>query len=328
VGGSESESPLPTAATMRLIIDTDPGVDDGVALVMALRQPGVCVEAITVVQGNAGLAHNVRNARLVTEVCGVEIPVYAGAHHPIARPAPRRPSWIHGKDGFGDTRLRPRRGRADPGFAADRIAEMVLRSPGEITLVTLGPLTNIALALAREPRLPKAARRLVMMGGAARAADNVTPVAEFNVHADPEAAKAVFAAGFNLTMAGIDLSRGAARLTEEDVATIAALDTPAARLVSALLAHSLRVAARRPALPGEHGAACPDAVAMAIALDPSIMTEHADAHVDVETAGALTTGMTVIDRLGLSGHPPNTRVGYAIDAARFKALLFERCRER
>ncbi|MGD9890625.1 MAG: nucleoside hydrolase [Dehalococcoidia bacterium] len=311
---------------MRLIIDTDPGVDDGVALVMALRHPGVHVEAITVVHGNAGLAHNVRNARLVTEVCGVEVPVYAGARHPIMRPAPRRPSWIHGKDGFGDIGLRPRRGRADLGFAADRIVELVMRSPGEITIVTLGPLTNIALALVREPRLPKAVRGIVLMGGAARAADNVTPVAEFNVHADPEAAKAVFRAGFSLTMAGIELSRGAARLTEEDVAAIAALATPAARLVGALLGHSLRIAARRPMLPGEHGAACPDAVGMAIALDPSIMSDHADAHVDVETSGALTTGMTVVDRLGLSGHPPNARVGYAIDAARFKALLLERCR--
>jgi purine nucleosidase len=313
---------------MRLIIDTDPGIDDGVALVMALRQPEVIVEAITVVQGNAGLAHTVRNARLVTEACGVDVPVFAGAHHPIARPAPRRPPWINGKDGFGDIGLRPHRRRADPGFAADRIVEAAMRSPGEITLVTLGPLTNIALALAREPRLPKAIRGLVMMGGTVRAEGNLTPVAEFNVYADPEAAKTVFAAGFDLTMAGIELSRGAARLTEEDVAAIAALDTPAARLAGALLGHSLRIAARRPSLPGEHGVACSDAVAMAIALDPSIMTEHTTAHVDVETSGALTTGMTVVDRLGLSGHPANTRVAYAIDAGRFKALLRRCCTAR
>jgi purine nucleosidase len=312
---------------MRLLIDTDPGVDDGVALTMALRQPGVRVEAVTVVQGNAGLTHNVRNARLVAEVCGVDVPIYAGAQHPIARPAPRRPSWIHGRDGFGDLGLRPRRRRPDPGFAADRIVELITAAPGEITVVTLGPLTNVALALAREPRLARAARGLVMMGGAARAAGNITPVAEFNIHADPEAAKVVFAAGFRLTMAGIELSRGPARLTEGDVAAIAALDTAPARLVAALLSHSLRIAARRPMLPGEHGAACPDAVAMAVALDPAVLTEHADAFVDVETAGALTTGMTVVDRLDITGRPPNARVGYAVDADRFKALLTERCRE-
>lgn len=313
---------------MRLLIDTDPGVDDGVALTMALRQPGVSVEAITVVHGNAGLAHNVRNARLVTEICEVNPPVYAGAHHPIARPAPRRPSWIHGRDGFGDIDMRPRRSRPTPGFAPDRIVEVVMRAPGEITLVTLGPLTNIALALTREPQLARAARRLVMMGGAARAAASTPPVAEFNIHTDPEAAKIVFDAGFHMTMVGIDLSRGAARLTEDDVATIAALDTPPARLVSTLLGHSLRVAARRPMLPGEHGAACPDAVAMAVALDPTLLTEQAAAHVDVETSGALTTGMTVVDHLGITGRPPNATVGYALDAARFKALLLDRCREQ
>jgi purine nucleosidase len=311
---------------MRLLIDTDPGVDDGVALTMALRQPGVAVEAITVVQGNAGLAHNVRNARLVTEVCGVETPLYAGAEHPLVRPSPRRPSWFHGKDGFGDAGLRPRRRHADPGFAADRIVEILMRSPGEITLVTLGPLTNIALALAREPDIARAARGLVMMGGTARAMGNVTPVAEFNVHADPEAAKRVFAAGFDLTMVGIELSRGDARLSEGDVAAIAALGTAPGRMVSALLGHSLRVAAGRPALPGEQGAACPDAVAMAVALDPGLLIDGADAYVDVETSGALTTGMTVIDRLGVTRTPPNAHVGFAIDTARFKTLLMDRCR--
>lgn len=310
---------------MRLLIDTDPGVDDGVALTMALREPVAEVEAITVVQGNAGLAHNVRNARLVVEVCGADVPVYAGADRPLARPVTRRPSWIHGKDGFGDIGLRPRRGRPDPGFAADRIVEIVMKAPSEITLVTLGPLTNVALAVAREPHIARTVRALVVMGGAARAIGTSTPVAEYNIHADPEAAKVVFAAGFPLTMVGIELARGAARLTEADVTQLAAFDTAPARLVTGLLGHSLRVAARRPMLPGEQGAACPDAVAMAIALDPSLLSEQADAFVDIETDGALTTGMTVVDRLGFSGHPPNVRVAEALDAARFKQFLIERC---
>ena len=311
---------------MRLIIDTDPGVDDGVALTMALRHPSAIVEALTVVQGNAGLAHNVRNARLVTEVCGVDVPVYAGAHAPLARPSPDRPHWIHGEDGFGDLSLRPARETADPGFAPDQIVERVMRSPGEITIVTLGPLTNIALALAREPRLAGAARELVMMGGAAQAAGNVTPVAEFNVHADPEAARVVFAAGFRLTMVGVELCRGRARLTEEDVAGIAELGTSAGALVSALLGHSLRSATRRPMLPGEHGATCPDAVAVAVTLDRSILTDRVDAFVDVETSGELTTGMTVVDRLGIRGRPANAAVGVVIDTDRFKSLLRDSCR--
>lgn len=311
---------------MRLLIDTDPGVDDGVALVMALRHPDVTVEAITVVQGNAGLDHNVRNARLVTEVCGAGVPVFAGAHAPLVRPGPERPSWIHGRDGFGDLRLRPRRRTADAGFAPDRIVEVLAAAPGEITLVTLGPLTNIALALAREPRLPALARALVMMGGAPLGRGNVTPAAEFNIHADPEAARLVFKSGFDITMAGIELCRGPARLTDDDVRAIESLGTPPAGLVSALLAHSLRVAARRLMLPDEQGATCPDAVAMAAALDPDILTETAEAFVDVELHGELTTGMTVVDWLGVRRRPPNARIGLALDAPRFKRLLLDLCR--
>ncbi|MGH2585886.1 MAG: nucleoside hydrolase [Dehalococcoidia bacterium] len=307
-------------------MDTDPGVDDGVALTLALRSSEVHVEAITVVQGNAGLVHNVRNARLVAEICGADVPVYAGATRPLLRPTPHRAVWIHGKDGFGDLGLRPRGGRASPGFAPDRIVETIMYAPGEITIVTLGPLTNVALALAREPRIAGAARELVMMGGAAQAAGNTTPAAEFNIHADPEAAKMVFAAGFRLTMAGIELCRGPARLNDADVSAIEAANTQPARLVAALLRHSLLVAGRRPALPGEHGATCPDGVAMAVALDRSILTDQVEAFVDVETAGGLTTGMTVVDRMGLLGRPPNTTVGLAIDVERFKSLLIDRCR--
>lgn len=324
-GEEHPRSPLPTPRS--LIIDTDPGVDDGVALTMALRTPGVHVEALTVVQGNAGLEHNVRNARLVVETCAADVPVYAGARAPLLpRASHARPTWIHGHDGFGDLDLRPRRDAADPGFAADRVVEIVMARPGAITLVTLGPLTNIALALAREPELAQATRELVMMGGAAHAGGNVTPVAEFNIHADPEAARAVFAAGFRLTMIGYELCRGPARLTHEDVAAIAMAGTPAATLVSSLLGHSLRVAARRPHLPGERGATCPDAVAMAVALDRTILTDSVEAHVDVETTGELTTGMTVVDYMGVLNRPSNAHVGLAIDVPRFKAMLADACR--
>ena len=311
---------------MRLIIDTDPGIDDGVALTMALRAPGVTVEAITVVHGNASLDVCVRNVRYVAEICAADVPVFAGAAKPLARPFQSRPSWIHGADGFADDGFVPRRGEADRGFAPDEIVERVLRAPGEITVVALGPLTNIALALAREPRIVEATGELVILGGAVQASGNVTPVAEFNVHADPEAARAVFAAGFRLTMVGIELSRGPARLTEADVAELTSSETPHARLVGALLGHGLSVAGRRPRLPGEQGVACPDAVAMAVALERSILTDAVDCFVDVETAGALTTGMTVVDRLGVLGRPPNARVGLAVDAARFKRLFVERCR--
>lgn len=306
---------------MRLIIDTDPGVDDGVALTMALRTAGVRVEAITVVQGNAGLEHNVRNARTVAETCAADVPVYAGARAPISRPSPERPAWIHGADGFGDLGLRPRRGEADDGFAPDQIVRRLLAAPGEITLVAIGPLTNLALALAQEPGIATAAQELVIMGGTAFAVGNATPAAEFNIFADPEAARIVFGAGFALTMVGIEVCRGAARVTEAERDAICASATPAAALVRALLGHSLAVSARRPMPEGERGASCPDGVAMAVALDRSVMTRYIDAFVDVETHGEITTGMTVIDRLNVSGRSATCRVAEAVDTARWKALL-------
>lgn len=313
---------------MRLLIDTDPGVDDGVALALALRHPDVQVEAITVVRGNADLEQTVRNARLVVETCGADVPVYAGARTPLVRPAPQRPAWVHGADGFGDLGRWPRRAEADGGFAPDRIVELVMGNPGAITLVTLGPVTNLALALAREPRLAEAAHELVMMGGAVQGPGGETPVAEFNMYADPEAARIVVAAGFRLTMVPIELARGPARITADEIGAVQARPTPVARLVGGLLAHSRHVAARRPALGGEPGAACPDAVAMACALDRALLVEYTDAFVDIETRGELTTGMAVVDRLGVLGRPANARVGLALDAARFKAMLFAAMKDK
>jgi len=302
-------------------------VDDGVALVLALRHPRVRVDAITVVRGNAELEQTVRNARLVAETCGVDVPIYAGARGPLVRAAPERPAWIHGSDGFGDLGLRPRQGDADPGFAPDQIVERVMAAAGAITLVTLGPLTNLALALGREPRVAGAVRELVVMGGTSQTSGGMTAVAEFNIDTDPEAARIVLDAGFRLTFVPIELSRGAARFTEDEVSAIRSLGTPASRLAGDLLGHSLRVAARRPMLPGERGAACPDAVAMACAIDRTLLAESVEAQVAIETRAERTTGMTIVDRDGMLSRPPNATVGLSLDAPRFKAMVFERMKD-
>ncbi|MER3421399.1 MAG: nucleoside hydrolase, partial [Chloroflexota bacterium] len=156
---------------LRLLIDTDPGVDDAVALVMALRHPRARVEAITVVAGNVDLEHTVRNARYVVELCEADVPVYAGAARALLREHRRAPD-AHGEDGLGNLGLRPRDPRPAPGHAADVLVERILREPGALTLVTLGPLTNVALALLKEPRIATAVQRVVVMGGAANTAGN------------------------------------------------------------------------------------------------------------------------------------------------------------
>lgn len=313
-----------TMPPLRLLIDTDPGVDDAIALLMALRYPGARVEAITVVAGNVGLEHTVRNARYVVEWCEADVPVYAGAAHALLREA-RRADHVHGNDGLGNLGLRPRNPEPTPGHAVDAIIDLIADNPGAITLVTLGPLTNIALALRKEPRIAALVRRVVMMGGAANTTGNVTPAAEFNIWADPEAARIVFRAGLPLTMVGIEICRGDARWTEAEITDLAAIPTERARVAAALLRASLETARRR-LLPGETpGAGVPDGTAMAVALEPDILTESGDYYVDVETQGELTVGETVVDRRHILGRPPNASVAHAIDIARFKGMLREAC---
>jgi purine nucleosidase len=314
-----------TTTPLRLLIDTDPGVDDAIALLMALRHRGARVEALTVVAGNVGIEHTVRNACWVVEWCEADVPVYAGAAHALLREA-RRASEVHGNDGLGNLDLRPRNPEPAPVHAVDAMIDLVSRNPGAITLVTLGPLTNVALALLKEPRIATLIPRVVMMGGAANVAGNVTPAAEFNVWADPEAARIVFRAGMPLTMVGIEICRGEARWTEAEIKDLAGIGTERARIAATLLGQSLEVARRRPVADEMPGAGVPDGTAMAVALEPETLTESGRYHVDVETHGELTTGETVVDRRGVLGRPPNATVAHAINVARFKEIVREACR--
>lgn len=314
-----------TTTPLRLLIDTDPGVDDAIALLMALRHPDATVEAITVVAGNAGLDQTVRNARYLVELCEADVPVYAGAERALLR-EDRRAGHIHGADGLGDLGLRPRNPEPVPGRAADAIVDIVSANPGAITLVTLGPLTNVALAVAKAPAIAALVREVVVMGGAAAMAGNATPAAEFNIWADPEAARIVFRAGMPLTMVGIEIARGPSRWTAAEIDALGAIGTERARVAAALLGCSLAVDRRR-AQPSEPpGASVPDGTAMTVALARASLIESGRYHVDVETRGELTTGETVVDRRGVTGHPPNATVALAIDAARFKELVRRACR--
>lgn len=313
-----------TIAPLRLLIDTDPGIDDALALLMALRYPGARVEALTVVAGNVALEHCVRNARWVVEWCAVDVPVYAGAPRALLRNR-HRAEAIHGNDGLGNLGLRPRNPDPAPGHAVDALIEIITRNPGAITLVTLGPLTNVALALLKEPRIAGMVPRMVMMGGAANTLGNVTPAAEFNIWADPEAARIVFRSGLPVEMVGIEICRGDARWFADEIKGLERLGTEQARMAAALLGRSLDVARAR-ALPDElPGATVPDGTAMAVALEPSTVIESGRYHVDVETSGELTAGETVVDRRHVLGLSPNATVVHAIDIARFKRMVREAC---
>src|SRR5246127_3909861 len=209
--------------TRTLLIDTDTASDDAVALIMALRSTSVRVAAITVVAGNVPVAQATSNALLTVELCGADVPVYSGAEAPLLRKLAIA-DWFHGADGLGDHGYKPAERRAEPGHAVDALIQTVRDNPG-IEIVTLGPLTNLAMALLREPKLAAYVQRCVVMGGAPCCVGNVTPAAEFNTWVDPEAARIVFRSGLPIEMVGWQLCRGAAVIGPADIDSIATIGT-------------------------------------------------------------------------------------------------------
>jgi purine nucleosidase len=306
----------------RFLIDTDTASDDAVALVMAHQWPDVRVEAITVVSGNVPVEQGSRNARLTVELCGRDTPVHEGLARPLRR-EPAHAEFFHGPDGLGGVSYpEPRR----PPASRDGVSEIVRvfgASPGEITLVTLGPLTNVAAALQREPRLAGWVRECFVMGGSACTVGNITPAAEFNVWCDPEAARVVFHSGMKILMVGWEHCRGAANLDDGEIAQVLAFGTERARF--AIDCNRSALKANREWL-GDPGLALPDPVTMAIALDPAVCTRRSPHYVEVSCDDELTRGMTVVDQLGVTGKAPNVDVCWAIDVARWKATLYRTLR--
>lgn len=282
------------------LIDTDGGSDDVVALILALRSREVRVAAITTVAGNVPVEQATQNVLFTVELCGMQTPVYAGAARPLVEEL-ETAQWFHGKDGLGDHGYAPKELRAEPTHAVDAIIQTVLANPG-IEIVTLGPLTNVALAIRREPKVAQAIGRCVVMGGAPCCEGNVTPAAEFNIWVDPEAAKIVFRSGVPIEMVGWHLCRGTAALNTQDIERILALGTPLAEFVvrcNSVAAEAYRVQT------GEIGISLPDPITMAIALQPELCTFSSMHYVDIETASELTRGMTVVDRLNVGGDGRN-----------------------
>jgi purine nucleosidase len=311
----------------QFLIDTDTASDDAVALVMALRAPDVRVEAVTVVSGNVPLARATENALYTLELCGAGgVPVFAGAERPLVR-GPAHAEWFHGADGFGNQNYPPATLRPQRGHAAEAIVRVARANPG-IELVTLGPLTNVALALARDPSFVGNVGRCVVMGGNPCCEGNVTPAAEYNVWCDPEAARAVFRSGMNIELVGWQLCRGDANLDAGDVANVRALGTKLGHF--AVDINRVAVEANRTQC-GEEGIPLPDPVAMAVALDRRIATESSRHRVEVECDSELTRGMTVVDRLNVADDARNRGdwggagaldVVWGIDVARWKGLLY------
>jgi purine nucleosidase len=302
----------------RFWIDTDTASDDAVAIVMALRHPDVEVVGISVVAGNVPLHLGQANARYTVELCGARTPVYAGAARPLLRELSDA-FFFHGPDGMGGMHYPEASLPLRDEHAVEALIRAVRAAPGEITLVTLGPLTNLALAFALAPDLPGKLAGCYVMGGTAIAIGNITPAAEFNIWVDPEAAKMVVHSGAPILMVGAEHCRDDANLDDADIAHARALDTPVAHF--AIDCNLFALNANREWFK-EAGMGLPDPVTMAIALDPSICTRRGRYWVDIETSSELTRGMTVVDERGVLGRAPNIDVCRGIDVARWKATLF------
>jgi purine nucleosidase len=300
----------------RLLIDTDTASDDAVALLMALRAEAASVVAITVVAGNVPLPQAIQNALYTRDLVGGTAPVYAGRAGPRVGEL-RTAQFVHGEDGMGDIGLELSGRRPDNGDAVDILIDAIRAEPGGLTLVTLGPLTNVAEAFERAPDVADKLDRLVLMGGAADAVGNMTAVAEFNVWADPEAAQIVFGSGAPIEMVGWDISRKYAAFDEDEQQTLRALG-PLGEFAVDTQATLNGWAREKTGLPGFD---YPDPIAMAVALDPGVATSTRRLHVEVETAGEVTRGQTVVDHLGITERSPNADVVLEASRERFLELL-------
>lgn len=304
-----------------ILIDTDPGIDDFMAILFALKSPELDVVALTTVFGNHFVEITTRNALRLLELAERDdIPVARGAYSPLVREYNSPPTVVHGEDGLGDAGL-TEEPVSDPAHAraAQFIVEAVMSRPGEITLVPIGPLTNIAMALKLEPRLVKATRRVVLMGGTAFAPGNVSPVAEANIHNDPEAAALVLGAGWDVVMVGLDVTMQVV-MGRAYVGELAASNSPYAKLITRIVPHYQAFHAAEYASDGSLHTHDPTAIAYLVRPDLFTTIRR---RVRVGTSG-YATGQIIVDRTGKFYDGVETTICAGVDAGGVLDLFRER----
>ena len=319
----------------RVIIDTDPGTDDAMAIILALNSPEFKVEALTVVPGNVDSQQGLENALKIVSLAGrCDVTVARGAQHPLNQKLITAQFW-HGKNGLANVELPPSKCKADSRFGPDLIIETIHKYPHQITLIPVGPLTNIALAVSKDPSIAALVENIVIMGGSITGG-NVNGAAEANIYNDPEAAQIVFNAGWMVTMVGSDIGERTL-ITRKYLAELQSSHGPQSDFIAKIADFYLN----RSEKSGYTGAAMYDPLAVGIALDPTLGTLK-EMHVDVETKGEFTRGETVANRMGSNENnvlhgdhyeiegaialKANARVCVASDADRFLNLFISRIR--
>jgi purine nucleosidase len=334
-------APAPSAPAMRVaasapkkvIIDTDPGTDDAIAILLALNSPELDVRALTVVPGNVTAKQGLENAlKLVSLANRCDIPVAGGAEHPLFQKLITAEFW-HGKNGLANVELPASKCKADARFGPDLIIQMVHEHPHELTLLPIGPETNIALALEKDPSIVPLVKEVIVMGGSI-SGGNVNAAAEANIYNDPEAAQIVFQAGWPLTMAGLDVGN-ATLFTRKHVDQLARTRGPENDFMVAVTGYLVDLSAKF----GDAGSPMYDPLAIGAAIDPTIVKTQA-MHVDVETRGEFSRGETVANRQnsvernvlhgdryiieGIDKVAPNVQVCVGVDSERFIQLFISR----
>jgi purine nucleosidase len=299
---------------MKLLIDTDPGVDDALAIMLAHARADVV--ALTIAAGNVGLMHTVSNALKLVEVIGANTPVFAGCANPLVLPAADA-AFVHGNDGFGDTGYAPSTRAAEAEHAAQAILRLSHEHAGELVIACIAPLTNLALALKLDPTLPQRVAKLIIMGGGVTGRGNTHLVAaEFNIGFDPEAAHVVFSTWPQFTLVDWEL-------TMRHGVDFAMLDrwlagtSPLPRFYDAISKKTREWTVQR----GRPRLMVADALALAVALEPDIVRVAEKRHVGIELTGTLTRGATVVDWDKRLGRPANARIVMDLDQARFEWLI-------
>ena len=303
----------------KLIIDTDPGEDDALAIMMAAVHPQTQIEAITVVAGNVGLDHTTNNVGVILDRLGLDVPIYPGCERPFVHMR-RDAAYAHGQDGLGNTGFKSDRA-VEPTHGAVELVRRANATPNELTLVLLGPMTNVATAIKLDPELPHKFKRVVAMAGAVTARGNVNRCTEFNIIADPEAAHVVFTAwaeaGRLIELADWELTMRYG-FTEAIRAEWEAVQTPKSAFFAAISAHSNQFIQEERSRTVQYFA---DPVAMAVALEPAIVTHAEQHHLAIELSGTQTRGQTVVDWFDADKQAKNAQIVMTLDGDRLLQLI-------
>ena len=303
----------------RVILDTDPGIDDALAILLALAAPQVELEALTVTFGNCSVDQGVANALSILELAqAAHIPVAKGADRPLVQPLLLAPE-THGNTGLGYAQLAPPTIKPDPTPAVNLLIEKVMANPDEMTIIAIGPLTNLALAIRIEPRLIQAVKEVFIMGGAIRFDGNTTPLAEFNTYCDPHAAQIVFHSGMPLTLVPLDVTYQVV-FTPDDVDRLLQIDSPLTRFIAESTRFYMEFHDEYQQI---NGCVINDPLALAISYMPNLVDTQ-ELYVDVDISGGVSMGNTYADFYNMLGKEPNMQVALDVRSRQFLDYFLER----